>query len=263
MKTVYVLKSEIDDTLIINCTDNLEKTLKPYQKIKKIGKMEICLWELLCHIEFEDDKRSHNFMQFLQSDAGKEFIMWHFARNPLLELQKLTPMLPKALSFYVIGGLAIDGYMGNLSRMHNDADLLCWRKDIETVKNALKKLGYKTKSHYLIDNPKKVHYLETDEENPIISFVIMDELPNNCFEISIGKNIHQVFPKKYLNSKKATINDIKFPVVGLELLDFLNKKTKANLDNIQRDNPQLYSVLGCKINNNRHDRKLLNKLMKK
>ncbi|MBU2530122.1 MAG: hypothetical protein KKD35_03690 [Elusimicrobia bacterium] len=263
MKTVYIVKSELDGSFVIKSTNNFDQAIKNYQKIKKVGKMEISLWELLCNIQFTDDRRADNFAEWLQSDVGKEFIITHFTRNSLLELKKLLSALPKSCPVYIIGGLAIDGYMGKLTREHNDADLLCWRKDIETIKSALKKIGFKTKIHYLKDETKKAYYIETNEENPIISFLVMDKVPNNSFEISIGKNLHQVFPKKYLSSKKVVINDVKFPVVGLELLDYFNKKTKANLNRIKKENPKLYSILGLKIINNNHDRKLLNELMKK
>lgn len=263
MKTVYIVKSELDGSFIIKSTNNFEQTIKPYQKIKKVGKMEISPWEILCNIQFTDDRRAENFVDYLQSDAGKEFIITHFTRNSLLELKKILSVLPKSCHVYVIGGLAIDGYMGKFTREHNDVDLMCRRKDIEIIKNALKKIGYKTRSHYFKDDPQKAYYVETDEENPIISFLIMDKLPNDFFEISIGKNLHQIFSKKYLGSKKVIINGTEFPVADFKLLDYLNKKTKANLNRIKQENPKLYSVLGLKIINNHHDRKLLNQLMRK
>lgn len=263
MKTVYVLKSELDDSLLIDWTNDINRALKPYQKIKKIGKMEINIWELLCHIQFKEDRRAQRFLEFLKSDAGKEFIIMHFSRNPLLELKELISVLPKTCPFYVIGGLAMDGYMGRITRMHNDVDLMCWRKDIKTVKKALGRVGYKTKSHYLQDNPQKIYYTETDEENPIISFLIMDKKSNNSFEISIGKDTHQVFPNEYIDPKKVLINDIEFPVVSLKLLDYFNKKTKIKLNRIKKEDPKLYSILGSKIINNKHDRELLNRLKKK
>ncbi|MFC1787871.1 nucleotidyltransferase domain-containing protein [Patescibacteria group bacterium] len=263
MKTVFVLSSTMDTRLLIKSTNDLKKALKPYQKTKKVGKMEINLWDLLCSINFEDDKRADDFVEFLHTDAGKDFIIKHIARNPANELKKLISVLPKSCPFYVIGGLAIDGYIGKLTRMHNDADLMCWRKDIKTIKTALNKIGYKIDNKYLKDDPKKVNSLETDEENPILSVNIIDEVSEDSFEISIGKNIHQIFPKKYLGSKRGMIDNIKFLVPKLELLDSLNRKAKANLNRIKKANPKLYSILGSKIINNKHDRKLLNQLMKK
>lgn len=263
MKIVYVLASTIDDKILVNSTNNLKRALKPYQKKKKVGQIEINLWDQLCQIEFKDDKRAENFKDFLQSDAGQEFIITHLARNPLPELKKLISVLPKSVPYYIIGGLAIDGYMGKLTRMHNDADLMCWRKDLKSVEKALDKIGYKVNFHYFKDNHKKAYYIETKEENPIISFLIMDELPKNKFEISLGKMTHQVFPKSYLGSKKVKINNLEFPVVKLELIDFLNKKTKANLYKIKKDNPSLFNILGTKVINNKHDRQLLNQLKKK
>lgn len=261
MKTIFILTS-FEDKFLIDTTNNLEKTLKSYNKKIKVGKLVINEWDLVCHINFENEKRAEDFKDFLKTDQGYQFIITHFVRNSLAELERLIAALPKSCQFYVIGGLAIDGYTGKISRMHNDADLMCWRKDINKVKAAIKKIGYKSKYHYLQDAPKKAYYIETDEENPIISFFIMDEVSNSSFEISVGNNTHQVIPKNYLGSKKITLNNIKFPVVSLMFLDHFNKKSKASLNQIRKENPKLYSILGAKINNNKHDRKILNRLIK-
>jgi hypothetical protein len=159
-----------------------------------------------------------------------------------------------------MGGLALNGYCGEITRIHNDLDLICWRKDIKTAQNALNKIGYKIRVDYFNDKPKIPYRFETDEENPAISFNIIDERPNNSFAIYFNSN-EQIYPKGFLGPVKVFLDDMNFKAVDLKLLDIFNEQTRKNLNQIKKDNPKLYEVLSCKIVNNKNDRKIINKLM--
>ncbi|MFH1405559.1 MAG: hypothetical protein ABIH21_05760 [Patescibacteria group bacterium] len=263
MPTVFVIKSELDDGLVIKTTNNLAKDLKPYQKIIKTKTFQFNEWSLLCSLEFSDKQTASDMMSFLHTGSGFDFIINHLARNPLSLLKQVRSMFPKSLPFYVIGGLAVDGYLGKLSRMHNDLDLLCWRKDIPKAKATLGKLGFKQiKEYFMPDDPKQLRYFEPKDDNPIITFAVIDKLPENNFEMSLGKNLHESCPQQYLKKNNAQINDITFNSVSIECLDYFNKLNAGSLKKIKTNDPKLYKLLGPKIKNIKHDRKILNQLLR-
>lgn len=260
MKKIYILVSELNYSLHI-CTsksdfDNfLKKQNKP---IRVSSELTIKPWSLLCNIEFPREQSVEHFNQFLKTKLGDEFARQYLFFNPLHELKKLLTVLPKSARVFVLGGLALDGYLGKYTRPHNDADLICWRKDVKAVKNALEKLGYGVREHYFEESPKIPYLLETDEDNPTISFFIIDEAPNNSFKFK-----REVLPKKYLGNKKVILENVEFTPVSLLFLDYLNKEGAKGLVKIKKNNPKLYKILGVKIFNNKNDRKLILGLMKK
>ena len=180
--------------------------------------------------------------------------------DPLSVLDKLLHALPKSCPVYVMGGLALDGHFGKLSRKHDDADLICWRKDVDAVKGALKKFGYEIEANTFPDNPDLEYRFETTDDDHIISFNIIDERPNDSFEISFYHFPKQVFPKRILGPVMVSLDGVTFPAVGSELLRVFNKNASIYLDRVKNDKPELYSRLGPKIDNNIHDRRLLEQL---
>lgn len=180
--------------------------------------------------------------------------------NPLLELNKLLKVLPKSCSVYVMGGLALDGLGGSISRKHDDVDLICWRKDAAIVQEALKNIGYQIKVNTLPGEPGLPYRFETSDKNHIISFNIIDEGPNDTFIMSFYHFPKQFFPKKNLGPISVSLGGINFSVVDHKLLDKLNKNAGEYLRRLKRDDRDLYDKLGYKIDNYYHDRKLLDKL---
>lgn len=256
--------SEMDNSVHICNSDNLAKFNQSKNKTIKVSQqLQIKPWSLLGQFEFQRDQTGNDFEQFLRTKDGLEFIDKHVLFNPLSELKKLLSVLPKSCPVYVMSGYAVDGHLGKLSRRHNDVDIICWRKNVNTVINSLMKIGYKVRKSFAKDNPKLSILLETDEENPAIEVKIIDEQPNNCFRFHFNIPGQQIFPNKMLGPVQVTLDGIKIPVIRLELLAELTKMGTRNLKQIKKENAKLYKVLGVKISNNKNDRKLINKLMKK
>jgi hypothetical protein len=162
-----------------------------------------------------------------------------------------------------MGGLALDGHIGKISRKHDDADLICWRKDVDTVQNALKNMGYQLDINIFPNEPHLPYRFETTDENHIISCNVIDEGLDNAFVISFYHFPKQIFPKKLLGPYDVSLDGISFLAVDHELLDTFNKNAGEYLNRLKKDNPDLYNRLGYKIDNYYHDRKLLDQLSKK
>jgi len=264
MKTIYVFMSEMDNSTLICNSDNLDKFNQSKNKTIKVSpQLQIKPWSLIGQFEFQREQTANEFEQFLKTKNGIEFIDKHIFFNPLTELKKLLAVLPKSSQLYVMGGFSLDGHLGKFTRKHNDVDVICWRKDVNIIKKALKKIGYKVREKYDKDNPKLPILIETDEENPAIEVKIIDELPNNNFKFHFNTPGQQIFPKKMLGPIHVSIEDIKFPVISLELIAELVKIGAQALKRIKKENPNLYKVLGAKIINSKKDLELIDKLMTK
>lgn len=264
MKTIYVFMSEMDNSTMICNSDNLDKFNQSKNKTIKVSpQFQIKPYSLLAQFEFQRKQTANEFEQFLKTKNGIEFINKQIFFNPLAELKKLLAVLPKSSQLYVIGGFSLDGHLGKLTRKHNDVDVICWRKDVNIVKKAIKKIGYKVREIYDKDNPKLSILLETDEENPAIEVKIIDEQPNNNFKFHFNTPDQQIFPKEMLGPIQVSIENIKFPTVSLELTAELVKIGARVLKRIKKGNPNLYKVLGAKIVNSKKDLKLIDKLMRK
>ena len=105
-----------------------------------------------------------------------------------------------------MGGFALDGHLGKLTRKHNDVDLICWRKDVNIIKKVLERIGYKVREKYDKNNPKLPILLETDEENPAMDVKIIDEQPNNSFTFHFNTPGQQIFSKKMLGSSQVSLD---------------------------------------------------------
>jgi len=264
MKTIYVFVSEMDNSTIICNSDNRNKFEQSKNKIIKVSpQLQIKPWSLLGQFEFQREQTAQDFEHFLKTKDGFEFIDKHVFFNPLSEFKKLLAVLPKSCELYVMGGFALDGHLGKLTRKHNDIDLICWRKDVNLLKKALKRIGYKVREKYDKDNPKLPILLETDEENPAMEVKIIDEQPNNNFKFNFNTPGQQIFPKKMLGPVQVSLEGIKIPVIRLELIAELTKTGTQTLKRIKKENPKLYKVLGAKIINNKKDLELVDKLMSK
>jgi len=262
MKTICILKSETDNSIYADRTSDPDKCLSDHNSGRVLATKKKAPWVLTCKLAFDREQSAYEFEKFLKTKSGIDFANKHFLFNPLLELNRFLKTLPRSCKVFVMGGLALDGHCGSVSRRHDDADLICWRKDVKIVKETFKKMGYKIKENYFVDQPKVAYRFETDEENSAISFNIIDERPNKSFEISLGKALHQVFPKKFLGPIKVTLDGIKFPAVDYQLLDALNKNAGQWFARTKKENPKLYKMLGYKISNYKNDRKLIDRLMK-
>jgi Aminoglycoside-2''-adenylyltransferase len=264
MKTIYIFVSEMDNSTMICNSDNFDTFNQNKNRTINVSQhLQIKPWELVGQFEFQREQTADKFELFLKTKDGLEFIDKHVFFDPLSELKKLLAVLPKSCELYVMGGFALDGHLGKLTRKHNDVDLICWRKDVNIFKKALKLIGYKVREKYDKDNPKLLILLETEEDNPAIEVKIIDKQPDNNFRFYFNTPGQQIFPKKMLGPVQVSLDGIKFPVIKLELIAELVKIGEQVLKRIKKENPKLYKVLGSKIINNKKDIELIDKLMVK
>lgn len=181
----------------------------------------------------------------------------------LAELKKLLKILPESSPIYVIGGLALDGHFGKITRRHDDVDLICWRKDLPTVTRALNKIGYNIKTYTLKEEPKFEYYITTTDKRNIITINVIDKKPNNKFEISYTHFPHKLYPVKLLGPYVVRLRDVIFTAVSFKLLKKLNNNRTKFLTKLKKSDPKLYKRLGYKVDNYFHDVKLINKLGQK
>lgn len=262
MHKVFIYGSEMDGSSMHVCGDDdvsrFERKNKPIRPTKQIS---LKPWHLACTMEFDRPQQAGRFMDFLGTLEGREFANRYIFVNPLAELKRLLDVLPESCPVYVIGGWSVDGHVGRVTRRHNDVDLMCWRKDLATVKEGLKKIGYKVREKRDADGSGPVRMIETDEENPVISFFVIDEVPGKGFRLVTNK-VDRTFPMTYLRPKKARLYGVEFAAVSLRLVDFLSREGRKTLKAIKKSNPGLYKAIGQKVANSRHDRALLNGLIK-
>lgn len=178
-------------------------------------------------------------------------------------LQEFLNHLPSICQIYIFGGLAVDGYKGKLTRNHDDIDFICWRKDVKTVQDIIKRMGFGIKTSPHPENPKKVCSFVIDDKSEIITFQIIDKKPNDSFEINFWHFPHQVMNIKLLGPKYLTLEAVTFPAVSLELLSFFHNNASKYFEKIKKNNPELYKRLGYKLNNHFHNLEIINKLIKK
>lgn len=172
------------------------------------------------------------------NDTEKNFRK--FKKNEIL-LKKIAELslALKGKCFYIFfGGFAVDAYHGQITRFHEDIDLICWREDIPIIKKELKKLGYNIKFFSHPQEKKLIYKFHTADKNKTYSFQIADRVDKNNFEISFWFHIHLKFPIKYLSVQWKKINLVKFPVVSKNFLielkrrqsNFYKQETKNNFE---------------------------------
>lgn len=263
MKTICILKSELDGSIYVCSDADLESFNRHKNKeISIASAVKIRPWAFVGRFEFHISQAADEFANFLHTDEGRDFADKYLLLNPLSELKKLMAVLPKSCRFYVMGGLALDGHNGCVSRRHDDLDLVCWRKDVNIFRKALKKIGYKVRERYAKEDPHLLRLLETDEESPAIEVKIIDEQSNGCFQFHVNAPGVSIFPKKLLGPRYVSLEGLKFPAITLPLIAKLNELNRQNLKRIKKENPQLYKVLGYKIDNVESDGKIIKKLLK-
>ena len=133
----------------------------------------------------------------------------------LYKFEKLTKELGK-IFYVVMGGIAIDGYAGRLTREHPDVDLLIFRKDLEPVEKVLEKLGYKHIRYKHPSNPGLEYKMQTGKgKNHIFSFQILDKVGEHSFKISFYRDANIEFPVKFIKPQHwLELESVKFPAVS-------------------------------------------------
>lgn len=178
-------------------------------------------------------------------------------------LKKFLKKTPPPCQIYVFGGLALDGHHGGITRDHDDIDLICWRKDTETMQSIIEKMGYGVKTSPCPKNSEKICSFVSNDKRNLITFQIIEEMPNDMFEINFTHFPQQIYPIKLLGPINLTLEGIIFPGVTKKLLKIFNKNAGEYLNNLKANNSKLYNKLSYKLDNYYHDVELINNFYSK
>lgn len=163
--------------------------------------------------------------------------------------------------FYtVMGGIAIDGYVGKITRNHPDVDMIIFREDLEKTEQVLEDLGYK---HKRFTHPKKSgleYKMQTGDEDHLFSFQIADFVDKDKFEISFYRDLHMIFPLSYINpSITLELEGVRFPAVSKEMLTKLKESEIKFFEKLKKQDLEKYEIKRKQQHLNAlHDLELLN-----
>lgn len=141
--------------------------------------------------------------------------------------------------FYVVfGGFAIDGILGKFTRPHKDIDLMCFRRDLETVKGGLKNVGFEMIEVAHHKDAGLIYKLVSSDKT--CACHILDEALDNCFEISFYHFLRQCFPLYLLALQLVTLHNIMYPIPTKEFLYLLKEQENTLMNEIKKNNPEKY-----------------------
>jgi len=162
--------------------------------------------------------------------------------------------------YLVFGGFAIDGILGKFNRPHKDIDLLCFRRDIETMKEGLKNSGFEMVEVAHPKEPELIYKLVSADKQKSCTCHILDEVIDNCFEISFYHFLRQRFPLYLIAMQSITLHNITYPVPTREFLCILKKQEDILLNEIKKNNSEKYVKWKNRHHSVKRDRKLLKEL---
>jgi hypothetical protein len=114
------------------------------------------------------------------------------------KLKELVDALDSKFFYVVFGGIAVDGYIGKITRNHPDVDMIIFRDDLEKAEQVLIDFRHK---HKRFNHPKEsdlVYKMQTGDEDHLFSFQIVDPVGEDKFEISFYRDPHMIFPLSYI-----------------------------------------------------------------
>ncbi|PIS42037.1 MAG: hypothetical protein COT24_05595 [Candidatus Kerfeldbacteria bacterium CG08_land_8_20_14_0_20_40_16] len=152
----------------------------------------------------------------------------------LKELEVISKILENSSIFYsVMGGFAVDGHMGSLTRDHDDLDMLCYRKEVDSIKGLLGEQGFQFSEQCLPD--ESVPYKFCNQEKTL-TFHIIKKINGN-FDIAFWNPRHLQYPCPLLARKKVVIDSVGFYAVNKEFLIDLKHKQR-DFEYRHLDNPK-------------------------
>lgn len=183
-------------------------------------------------------------------------------RNVLLNLSKFVEMADSDFFYTVIGGIAIDGHHGSLTRSHHDVDFLIFRDDLNKVEVILDNLGYKHK-RFTHPNDSNLEYkMQTGNENHVFSFQIIDRVGRDDFEISFYRDLQMRFPVSLIQPVTwLNLGSVKFPAVSKKFLVKLKENEIKFYEKLKKQDMEKYkSKREGSYQKSLHDIKLLKNL---
>ncbi|MEW6617676.1 MAG: hypothetical protein AB1333_04670 [Patescibacteria group bacterium] len=153
-------------------------------------------------------------------------------------LSAINKELETRCFYLVFGGFAIDGILGKFTRPHKDIDLLCFRRDFETVKDGLNNVGFEMIEVAHHKDAELIYKLVSSDKT--CTCHILDEVLDNCFEISFYHFLRQRFPLYLLALQSVTLHNIMYPITTKEFLYILKEQENVLLNEIKKNNPEKY-----------------------
>lgn len=148
------------------------------------------------------------------------------------ELGRISKLLENNNTFYsVMGGFAVDGHKGRLTRAHNDIDMLCYRKDVDLIKGLLGEQGFHFSEKSL---PGESAFYKFCNQEKTLTFHVIKKFNGN-FDIAFWNPRHLQYPNSLLTRKKVIIGSVSFYAVNKEFLIGLKNRQRVfeyrHLDN--------------------------------
>ena len=159
----------------------------------------------------------------------------------LEKLSAINKELETKCFYLVFGGFAIDGMLEKFTRPHKDIDLLCFRRDLEIIKQGLKKAGLEMTEVPHHKDSELIYKLVSNDKQKTCTCHILDEVIDNCFEISFYHFLRQRFSFYLIAMRSVTLHNITFPVPTKEFLYILKKQESILLNKIKKNNPEKYN----------------------
>ena len=179
------------------------------------------------------------------------------------KLATFCKLISERCFFVIFGGFAVDGHNGAFTRNHADIDGICYRKDVEIIRDILKQMGYQTVLSDHIEEPGFIYKFGAANKEKIFSFQIADKAGDDSFTISFYSFLRKRYPLYFLNPEKVCIGNVCYPAVSKDFL-LLLKQRQNNFFNEQKvKEPEKYKNKIDKHKTTQQDIELLQSLLRR
>ncbi len=161
----------------------------------------------------------------------------------LEKLAAINKELETKCFYLVSGGFAMDGILGKFTRPHKDIDLLCFKRDLKTMKQGLKNAGFEMIEVIHHKKTGLIYKLDSNDKQKMCTCHILDEVIDDCFEISFYHFLRQRFPLYLIVMQSVTLHNITYPVPTKEFLCILKEQENTLLNEIKKNKPEKYAKL--------------------
>lgn len=155
-------------------------------------------------------------------------------------LDRINKALESQCFYLVFGGFAMDGLRGSITRSHKDIDMLCFRRDAAAVKKALSEIGIELNNVIHIEDSSLIYKMVSQDPGKTVTIHILDEVLDNCFEISFYRSLRVRFPLYLITPKSVMLERVLFPVPQIEFLIKLKKMEHDRFEKVRMEKPQVY-----------------------
>lgn len=164
-------------------------------------------------------------------------------KQVLKRFSELIEAIGDQFFYTAMGGIAVDGHAGRLTRNHPDVDMLVFRNDLKAVEKVLDQLGY---PHERFGHPKEPGFeykIRTNDPDWTFTFQIIDQKPGQKFEISFYRDPHMVYPLSFIKPPVwLTLEEVHFPAVSKKFLTKLKENEVSFFKKLKKENPEKYRL---------------------